>query len=70
VLLAEQQLIEEKLREWGYNQESAPVTKRRGRRPKSAIEPDVIVNAPPPPEEVDEVKRLAGSPVATLGNRT
>ena len=54
LLLAEQELIGEKLLQFGYDQENSPVGKRRGRRPKVATEPDVTVTDALLVEKVDE----------------
>ena len=53
LLLAEQELIGERLLQLGYEQENSPVGKRRGRRAKVATEPDAKVNDAPPPEKLD-----------------
>ena len=43
LLLAEQELVGDKLLQLGYDQESSPVGKRRGKRSKVAPERDVTV---------------------------
>lgn len=43
LLLAEQELVGDKLLQLGYDQESSPVGKRRGKRPKVATERGVTV---------------------------
>jgi hypothetical protein len=66
LLLAEQELIAEKLLQLGYDQDNSQAGKRRGRRPKVATEPDVKVNDAPPPAKLDESSRSSGSLVQTV----
>ena len=54
LLLAEQEVLGEKLLQLGYDQENSPVVKRRGRRPKTATEQDVTVTDALLVEKVNE----------------
>jgi hypothetical protein len=54
VLLDEQERIGGLLLQLGYGQETPPTSKRRGRRPKIATEPDVTVTDALLVEKVDE----------------
>jgi hypothetical protein len=54
LLLAEQDLIKERLHQWGYDKENSQVGKRRGRRPKAATECDVTFTEGLSAEKVGE----------------
>jgi hypothetical protein len=57
LLLAEQELVGERLLQLGYDQENPQVGKRRSRRQKAASEPEVMVNSAPLPEKADELNK-------------
>lgn len=69
LLLAEQELIGERLLQLGYDQENSPVGKRRGRRSKVASEPNVTVNDAPLLKRVEELSKPAGSSAPTSQDR-
>lgn len=69
LLLTEQEVLGEKLLQLGYDQENSPVVKRRGRRPKAAVEPDAPVNDALLVERVDLSGKPLGSPAQPLKDR-